>query len=79
MSAGRFGLERTPEPPWNPVGEGYRYFLLTVITIAVLFTSTVLVLGAAGRRRTSGRVSSASVCGTPSSPAQGSTVELRTL
>jgi nitrite reductase (NO-forming) len=32
------------------VGEGYRYFLLTVITIAVLFTSTVLVLSAAGRR-----------------------------
>jgi nitrite reductase (NO-forming) len=32
------------------VGEGYRYFLLTVITIAVLFTSTVLVLSTAGQR-----------------------------
>jgi nitrite reductase (NO-forming) len=49
MSAGRLGLERTPAPRWNPVGEGYRYFLLTVITIAVLFTSTVLVLSAARR------------------------------
>lgn len=50
MSAGRLPLEPAPAPRWNPVGEGYRYFLLTVITIAVLFTSTVLVLSAAGRR-----------------------------
>ncbi|HEV8534326.1 MAG TPA: copper-containing nitrite reductase [Candidatus Limnocylindria bacterium] len=44
-------MERIP-PPFNPVGEGYRYLLLTIITIAVLLTSTVLVLGAASRPQT---------------------------
>ena len=34
---------------FDPVGEGYRYILLTIITIAVLFTSTVLVLAAASQ------------------------------
>jgi nitrite reductase (NO-forming) len=47
VSASRFGLQHTP--PWNPVGEAYRYLLLTVITIAVVFTSTVLVLNTASR------------------------------
>lgn len=36
-------------PAFNPAGEGYRYLLLTIITVAVLFTSTVLVLAAASR------------------------------
>lgn len=31
------------------MGEGYRYLLLTIITVAVLFTSTVLVLTAASQ------------------------------
>ena len=34
---------------FTPVGEGYRYLLLTIITVAVLFTSTVLVLAAASQ------------------------------
>jgi len=34
---------------FNPVAEGYRLLLLTIITVAVLFTSTVLVLGAVSR------------------------------
>ena len=29
-----------PRRGFDPVGEGYRYILLTVITVAVLFTST---------------------------------------
>ncbi len=33
------------------MGEGYRYLLLTIITVAVLFTSTVLVLTAASQPR----------------------------
>ena len=35
------------------MGEGYRYLLLTIITVAVLFTSTVLVLGAASQPKAS--------------------------
>lgn len=34
---------------FNPLGEGYRYFLLTIITVAVVFASTVVVLGAASK------------------------------
>ena len=33
----------TARRPFNPVGEGYRYLLLTIITVAVLFTATVLI------------------------------------
>ena len=42
-------LPATGRHPFNPLGEGYRYLLLTIITMAVLFTSTVLVLGAASQ------------------------------
>jgi nitrite reductase (NO-forming) len=34
---------------FDPVGEGYRYLLLTIITVAVLFTSTVVLLAAASQ------------------------------
>jgi nitrite reductase (NO-forming) len=43
-------------PPYrqtfNPVGEGYRYLLLTIITVAVVFASTVVVLSAASKTNT---------------------------
>ena len=42
---------------FDPLGEGYRYLLLTIITVAVLFTSTVLVLGAASQPRAAVRSS----------------------
>lgn len=47
-------IERLPAPArrtFNPLGEGYRYALLTLITVAVLFTSTVLVLSAASQSK----------------------------
>jgi len=40
-------------PVFNPLGEGYRYLLLTIITVAVLFTSTVLVLSTASQPKVS--------------------------
>ena len=40
----------------TPVGEGYRYLLLTIITVAVLFTSTVLVLAAASQPKASAAI-----------------------
>jgi nitrite reductase (NO-forming) len=40
-------------PVFNPIGEGYRYLLLTIITVAVLFTSTVLVLATASQPKIS--------------------------
>jgi len=45
-------IDRLPAPArrtFNPLGEGYRYLLLTIITVAVLFTSTVLVLAASSQ------------------------------
>jgi len=39
------------------MGEGYRYLLLTIITVAVLFTSTVLVLTAASQPKVAATVS----------------------
>ena len=47
MSERRLQLESRPR--FDPLGEGYRYLLLTIITVAVLFTSTVLVLTAASQ------------------------------
>ena len=41
--------ELPKRPVFDPIGEGYRYLLLTIITVAVLFTSTVLVLAAASQ------------------------------
>ena len=35
----------------DPLGEGYRYLLLTIITVAVVFASTVVVLGVASQPR----------------------------
>jgi uncharacterized cupredoxin-like copper-binding protein len=48
-------LPLASRPAFNPMAEGYRLLLLTIMTIAVLFTSTVLVLGAVSR--TNGTVS----------------------
>ena len=42
-------MAREARPAFNPVGEGFRYLLLTIITVAVLFTSTVVVLTAASQ------------------------------
>ena len=39
------------QPAFNALGEGYRYLLLTIITVAVVLTSTVLVLTAFGQSR----------------------------
>ena len=38
-------LQLESRPVFNPVGEAYRYLLLTIITVAVLFTSSVLMRG----------------------------------
>ena len=42
---------------FDPRSEGYRYLLLTIITVAVLFTSTVVVLAAASQPKASATVS----------------------
>ena len=42
-------LQLESQPAFNPVGEGYRYLLLTIITVAVVLTSTVLILSAFGQ------------------------------
>jgi|GEM_PF-511666 len=42
-------LQNESRPVFHPVGEGYRYLLLTIITVAVVLTSTVLVLTAFGQ------------------------------
>ena len=49
-------LTTQSRPAFNPLGEGYRYVLLTIITVAVLFTSTVLVLGAASQSKASAAI-----------------------
>ena len=36
---------------FNPVGEGFRYLLLTIITIAIVFASTVVVFAAVSQTR----------------------------
>ncbi|MDP9320275.1 MAG: copper-containing nitrite reductase [Chloroflexota bacterium] len=55
MSGHRLQVES--RPVFNPMGEGYRYLLLTIITVAVLFTSTVLVLTAASQPRAAATIS----------------------
>jgi len=44
---------------FNPIGEGYRYLLLTIITVAVIFSATVLVLSAASQPKVVATVSGA--------------------
>lgn len=39
--------------PFNPVGEGFRYLLLTIITIAIVFASTVVVFTSVSQTRNS--------------------------
>lgn len=45
-------LQLQSVPPFHPVAEGYRYLLLTIITVAVVLTSTVLILSAFGQSKT---------------------------
>ena len=50
MSGQRSHLDS--RPIFNPAGEGYRYLLLTIITVAVVFASSVVVLSAASQPKT---------------------------
>ena len=54
-------LQPRPRSAFDPAGEGYRYLLLTIITVAVVFTSTVLVLGAASQSKASATTSQPAV------------------
>src|SRR5579859_1671791 len=45
--------------PFNPVGEGFRYLLLTIITIAVVFASSVVVFASASQIKTAGTTAAA--------------------
>lgn len=48
-------------PVFNALGEGYRYLLLTIITVAVVFASTVLVLAAASQPKAAVTISGPAV------------------
>ena len=44
-------IELDPRAPFNPIGEGYRYLLLTIITVAIVFASTVVVVASVSQTR----------------------------
>ena len=44
-------IELDPRAPFNPIGEGYRYLLLTIITVAIVFASTVVVVASVSQTK----------------------------
>jgi len=44
-------IELDPRAPFNPIGEGYRYLLLTIITVAIVFASVVVVVASVSQTR----------------------------
>ena len=64
MSEQRSRLES--QPVFNPVAEGYRLLLLTIITVAVLFASTVLVLSVVSQTKVAAPVSGPVAAALPS-------------
>jgi uncharacterized cupredoxin-like copper-binding protein len=70
-------LQLESRSAFNPIAEGYRLLLLTIITVAVLFTSTVLVLGEVSRPNgtVSGRVANALPSAVSTAPAAAAVSE----
>jgi len=44
-------IELDVRAPFNAIGGGYRYLLLTIITVAIVFASTVVVLASVSQTR----------------------------